>query len=98
MVTPLDEDCESRFIYTENGQILPACEGDQNAQETINQLGLNSRKLQGSRRMVYIVYQQMKERCLPEEFDAYVNEELQQNDNGEFAEFWTTIKYVAEKA
>lgn len=48
--------------------------------------------------MVYIVYQQMKERCLPEEFDAYVNEELQQNDNGEFAEFWTTIKYVAEKA
>lgn len=98
MVTPLDCDCEDRFIFTGNGQILPAHKDDQNARETIDRLGLNSPKLKDSRHVVYKMYQQIKETSPPDEFDGFVAETLRQNDNGEFAEFWTTIKYVAEKS
>ena len=98
MVMPLNEDCEGRFIFDGDGQILPTDKNDQHAQDTIEQLGLNSHKLRGMRKIIYMLYLQLKETSQPEEYQKNVNETLQRNADGEYAEFWTTIKYVAEKA
>ncbi len=44
-VSPFDTDCQNRFTYTRNGRIIPSDENDENAQKTIDILGLNCRKL-----------------------------------------------------
>lgn len=52
MVTPLQPKCQSRFTYTQNGQIIPARESDSHAQKTIKKLGLNCRRLRGLRESI----------------------------------------------
>ena len=98
MVTPLNADCEERFHYQGNGTIIPADRNDRHAQETIDQLNLNSDKLKNMRMQIFEVYRYLKENAPDEEFVEYIRGTLYPNPNGEYAEFWTTIKYVAEKA
>ena len=96
MVTPLNVDCEERFHYQGNGRIIPADRNDHHAQETIDKLNLNSDKLKNMRMITYETYRNRKE--FDPEFDECVREILRPDSNGEYAEFWTTIKYVADKA
>lgn len=44
-ITPLMVDCESKFLFTIKGEIFPLDEKDDQAIETIDRLGLNSKKL-----------------------------------------------------
>ncbi|MBT3198342.1 MAG: TIGR02646 family protein [Phycisphaerales bacterium] len=50
MVTPLQANCQKRFTYTQNGQIIPAKESDSHAQNTIDKLGLNCTRLRDRRK------------------------------------------------
>jgi uncharacterized protein (TIGR02646 family) len=52
-VTPLQEDCESRFKYLGNGRIIPAKNDDNTAGETIKRLGLDHADLRGARQAVF---------------------------------------------
>ncbi|MCD6321455.1 MAG: TIGR02646 family protein [Clostridiales bacterium] len=52
MVSPLDNNCESRFTYTGNGKIIPFNELDIHAQKTIRLLGLNCKRLSPSLRVM----------------------------------------------
>jgi len=95
MVTPLDEKCEERFHYLGNGTIIAADPADSHAQETIHRLNLNCEKLKDKRMKTYKKYRERKK--YDPDFTEKVSEILRPNSNGEYAEFWTTIKYVAEK-
>lgn len=44
-VFPLQANCQSRFTYTRNGNIIPFDENDNDAQKTIEVLGLNCKRL-----------------------------------------------------
>ena len=44
-ISPLNEACEKRFRFLDNGWILPASANDEGASETISRLKLNSRRL-----------------------------------------------------
>jgi len=54
-ISPFDELCESRFEYTDDGQILPM-DNDIEAQKTIQVLKLNIEKLKSLRSEVLSVY------------------------------------------
>jgi len=49
MVSPFDSKCQSRFTYTGTGKIIPIDEGDTNASQTIELLGLNCKRLKDQR-------------------------------------------------
>lgn len=49
MVSPLNSDCQSRYSYTKNGEIISFNENDKDAQRTIDLLGLNCKKLKDKR-------------------------------------------------
>ncbi len=95
LVSPLLSECESRFIYTAYGQILPRDEHDAAAKETIEILGLNSRKLQELRRIVHTTVSAIKD-STPELFAAYIKSELGTDDRRNFCQFWTAVKYYSE--
>jgi uncharacterized protein (TIGR02646 family) len=52
MVTPLQSNCQKRFTYTQNGQIIPVKESDSHAQNTIDELGLNCPRLRDRRKSI----------------------------------------------
>jgi len=52
MVSPLNSDCESRFTYTGRGNVIPSDEDDMAAQETIDLLGLNCKRLRDRRESI----------------------------------------------
>ena len=91
-ISPLNEDCETHFAYSQDGDILGK---NANAHETIRVLNLNgSKQLCESRRLVYEETLDNKETLSPDEFTLWVNSELNRRD-GMFQPFWTTIKYAA---
>lgn len=44
-ISPLSNNCEVRFLYSPDGQILPAADNDDAAVQTIENIGLNIKKL-----------------------------------------------------
>jgi uncharacterized protein (TIGR02646 family) len=83
LISPLDPNCESRFKYTHDGQILPVNDNDLPAKITIEKLQLNLDKLKVLRKAV---------------IDALFEDDnvawyLVMND-GRFNEFHTTIKHL----
>jgi len=92
-ISPLDEDCETHFAYSESGNILGK---NDHAQETIRMLNLNgSKRLRDSRRLVFEETRNNKRILLPHEFDRWLDNELKRQSDGTFKEYWTTIKYAA---
>lgn len=52
-VSPLSSQCESRFLYTESGEIIPASSNDNSVKNLINNvLKLNAKKIQGMRKEI----------------------------------------------
>lgn len=83
LISPLDIDCESKFKYTHDGQILPINEDDEATKLTIEKLQLNIDKLKDLRKSV---------------IDALFEDEdvswyLEMKD-GRYNEFYTTINYL----
>jgi uncharacterized protein (TIGR02646 family) len=83
LISPLDSNCEYKFKYTFDGQILPFDEEDEVAKTTIDKLQLNIDKLKDLRKNV---------------IDALFEDEevawyLEMKD-GKYNEFYTTINYL----
>lgn len=86
LISPLDTNCENKFKYTYDGQILPFDEDDEEAKTTIEKLQLNIDKLKALRKsVIYALFDD-------ENVDWYL--EINQ---GKFNEFYTTIEYLYTK-
>lgn len=83
LISPLDQNCESKFRYTHDGQILPVDNDDEAAKKTIEKLQLNLNKLKGLRKGVI-------DALLYDEDVAWYLDIKE----GRFNEFHTTIKYL----
>ncbi|VVB90831.1 Uncharacterised protein [uncultured archaeon] len=91
LVSPLDPECERRFIYTADGKIHPAIISDDAAITTIQRLGLNIPKLNALReKAIEPFLDEMDE----QELSRFVVGFLIRNSDGMFGEFWTTIDYI----
>ena len=85
MVSPLDEDCETRFTFTANGDIFPR-DNDLAAKETIVRLGLDLPKLNALRAAAVDALADLSE--------TDITKLLTRGSDGRFLEFHTTIKQV----
>lgn len=97
-VSPLDADCESRFVYTGTGDMLPRDESDADAGETVRILNLNEPTLRRLRAGVYQEVADAQRDSSAEEFRRWMEIELQRDQWGRFSPFWATKRYVAETA
>ncbi len=97
LLSPLDPTCETRFLYTADGQMLPTDENDSQGWETIALLGLNSPKLRRRREMLYQEIQNLREILSLDDFRNYVRIRLEKSFKGRFCEFWTTVRYFGEE-
>jgi len=88
LVSPFDPNCESKFIYTADGEISPTDPKDEAVNQTINKLGLDIPKLNALRKHAI---EPFLEDLNPSELQQFVDVYLQP-DNGKFNEFWTMIK------
>lgn len=89
-VSPMASDCERRFIYTERGEIIPTDEDDADAKKTIEILGLNDKKLKGSRKAII--------KALGEDsIDADFLKGALNNCVELYKGFYTVIKYLLSK-
>jgi len=91
LVSPFDFNCESKFSYTADGEISPADPKDKAANQTINKLGLDIPKLNSLRKNAI---EPFLADLNPSELQQFVNGYLQQDSDGRFGVFWTTIKYL----
>ncbi len=91
LISPLDLTCETRFLYSAEGDILPADENDQAAGITIEKLGLNIPKLKAKRAAAIDPFTDAS--LSLEELKILVDDYLQET-NGRLNQFWTTIKYL----
>jgi len=92
MVSPLDPNCEVRFVFFANGEIHAARDKDKGALETIKRLGLGIPKLNALRRMVIEPF--LDPRLSSEDLARFVQGYLQPDPEGIFNEFFTTIRYL----
>ena len=92
LISPLDPDCEGRFVYTADGKIQPAGEFDAAATMTIKKLKLNIGILNDFRKKAIepFLYEDMDD----SEFLELVNGYLKKNSDDAYNEFWTTIDYL----
>ena len=96
-ISPLDTDCETRFLYTGNGRIHPRkIDGndDRDAAETIRILNLNAKRLIEIREMVFQEVFMERSKQMPTDFQDWIKTELMRID-GRFTNFWTVKKYVS---
>ena len=93
-VSPLDAGCESRFMFTVDGQILPANSSDEAAKETIKKCKLNLDNLKVRRKA--LIYSFIDDELTAEEISVMVADHLSEkhNNSGKFKPFYTTIKYL----
>lgn len=94
LISPLDDDCEDRFIFTANGYIEPKNADDISAITTIDKLGLNVDKLIALRREVYDSC--FFEGISVEDAKFFAEDYLNSSETG-FNKFHTTVKYFLEK-
>ncbi|MEI6327828.1 MAG: retron system putative HNH endonuclease [Pseudanabaena sp. ELA645] len=94
LVSPFDPTCETKFRYKPDGLISPADPNDQAAKETIDRLGLNIPKLIALRKGAIELF--LNSTPSASELQKFVADYLQENSQGRFSQFWTTIKYLYE--
>ncbi|MDC0834707.1 TIGR02646 family protein [Geitlerinema sp. CS-897] len=98
MVSPLQEDCETFFRYTEDGQILASRDVEKNkaATTTIDKLGLDIPKLRRMRQAAIEGFLGDIDRLLPEQIETLLNW-LSQSKQGQFEAFGSAIAYVLKQ-
>jgi uncharacterized protein (TIGR02646 family) len=92
LVSPLDPGCEARFNFTGDGQIKAARETDAAACETITRLGLAHPKLNALRMAAIDPF--LDDTLTTSELGEFVTGYLEKDRDGQFGEFWTTIRYL----
>lgn len=94
-ITPLMPECESKFTFTEDGQISYT---DKDSRKAIEYLKLDIDKLNKLRESAIdsILYVDPieKDELLPEEESKKFAQKYLQKKNGQYNEFYTTIKYL----
>ena len=96
-VSPLNPDCESRFIYNEIGEIQPRDKNDHEAAETIRILNLNAFSLRDARAEIYEEVASKCAVCSVETFGEWISDELSRDEHNRLTPFWGTKKYVANR-
>jgi uncharacterized protein (TIGR02646 family) len=98
-ITPLDADCEWRFIYTGTGAIAARDENDADAIKTIEMLKLDHKAaiFRKGRAEAFLSVEDARREKSPEDFARWIITELQpqSDDNMNFKPFWTTRKFAA---
>jgi len=93
MISPLQEDCKSRFRFTADGLIHPSDDNDEAANETILRLGLDNYELRIARKIrieaVLVDIDQLK----PDEIQKLIEEFERPDEDGRFAPFCTALVY-----
>jgi uncharacterized protein (TIGR02646 family) len=92
LISPLEEGCENRFRFNGDGTIWAKDLQDKAAITTIKKLGLDLSLMNESRKQAIEVF--LDETLTEEEFDKFVYDYLQKDNQGVFGEFWTTIKQL----
>lgn len=92
LISPLESTCENRFNFTGMGGIEPTLEHDNAALETISRLGLNIPKLKDMRAKAIEPF--LDDALDEDDFRAFVNGYLGEDDDGKYGEFLTTIQYL----
>ncbi|MFC5046030.1 retron system putative HNH endonuclease [Aquimarina hainanensis] len=94
LVSPLDDDCETKFKYTFDGHIIPADRKDKFVDITIQKLELNIDKLIDMRNKVIEPFldPELTEKELSDFVTAYLVDKS--NNGGKFNQFYTTIQYL----
>jgi hypothetical protein len=95
LISPFDPTCETKFRYKLDGLISPADPNDQAAKETIDMLGLNIPKLIALRKGAIELF--LNSVPSASELQPFVTKYLQQDSQGRFGQFWTTIKDLYER-
>ncbi|MDM8552082.1 retron system putative HNH endonuclease [Desulfobacterales bacterium HSG2] len=96
MVSPLQEDCETRFLFIENGDMLPASEADPAAQATIEKLGLNIDKLRAMRSKAIDSIIDVLDGLTSEEIKAWIAGLQKKNSEGRFEPFCQTLIQILQ--
>ncbi len=91
-ISPLDASCETRFSFTGDGHIHAATASDAVAIETIQTLGLDIPKLNALRAGAIEPF--LESRLTENDVRLFVTGYLQQDTQGAYGEFWTTILYL----
>lgn len=91
-ISPLDTDCEQCFTFTGDGHIHPVGLRTEAAKETISRLGLDIPKLVDMRNKAIDIF--LDEDLEPSDFNNFVVGYLKETAEGNFNEFWTTIKHL----
>lgn len=91
-ISPLEPSCEARFSFTGDGRIDSATPDDTAAINTIETLGLAIPKLNASRAMTIEPF--LESDLTEAEVRQFVSGYLQQDNQGSYGEFWTTIQYL----
>ncbi len=87
LISPLSTDCESRFTYTGMGNIIPKDENDTFAQDTIDLLGLNCKRLLDRRKNILAELQNASDDYLAMSLENFK----------EWYGFYTVVKYASNK-
>jgi uncharacterized protein (TIGR02646 family) len=97
-ISPLDLECEQKFKYTYDGQIIPTTSNDIAAKKTIEKLKLDIDKLNEMRRNAILPF--LDNTLSQEELIAFVKAYLvdKSQNNNRFNEFFTTIKHLFVEA
>jgi len=95
-VSPLNVDCETRFLYTEAGEMLPRNESDADAGETVRILNLNEPTLRRLRAGVYQEVAEAERDLSTEEFRRWMDIELRRDEQERLNPFWATKRYAAK--
>jgi uncharacterized protein (TIGR02646 family) len=90
-ISPLDENGEDLFTYSDRGKIIG---NSQNAWETIRILNLDSEHFNSARNGIIEIFIKDIDDFSELEFDRWISDYLAQKP---FARFWTTIKWAGEK-
>ncbi len=90
LISPLDPDCENRFLYMADGKIKPLERGDRAADTTITKFGLNIPKLNDLRRKAIEPF--IDEVLSDEDLEIFVTAYLQPESHGVLGEFYMTVK------
>ena len=89
-VTPLQDDCECRFIYRSNGYVA-SVEDDQGAEASIRGLNLNVVKLRNMRKKALIDSGLFEEDLTLEDIEEYIELFNSADDNGQLEPFSQAI-------
>ena len=94
MVSPLNDDCEERFVFNAFGNIGPRNGSDAGARETIERLGLDINRLMAFRRKAIEGYLEILDTMSDEDIELLISRLWEKDNEGAFAPFCFSVVQV----